>query len=110
MMFLRLTPFILASLIMAAHFLRYGRIVIVAVCVLLPLLLLIKKRWIPRLLQCLALVGAAVWLHTTYILVQLRMAAGAPWTRMLLILCGVTAFTLYAGYLLRSEPVKKRYP
>jgi hypothetical protein len=109
-MFPRLVPFMLASLLMAAHFLRYGRIVLVVVCVLLPLLLLIKKRWILRLLQCLALVGAAVWVHTTYVLVGLRAAAGAPWTRMLLILVTVTVFTLFAGYLLGSERVKKRYP
>ena len=108
-MFLRLIPFMLASLLLGAHFLRYGRIILVAFCVLLPLLLLIKKRWVLLLLQGLAFVGALVWVHTTYVLVQLRIAAGAPWTRMLLILCGVTAFTVFAGTLLRSESLNRRY-
>jgi hypothetical protein len=35
--------------------------------------------------------------------------AGAPWVRMSLILSGVTVLTLFAGYLLNSDIVKRRY-
>jgi hypothetical protein len=38
------------------------------------------------------------------------MAIGAPWTRMSLILLGVTAFTLWAAHLLSSSVLKSRYP
>lgn len=110
MIFPRLIPFMLASLILGAHFLRGGSTILVAVCVLFPLLLLIKKRWVLQLLQGFALVGALIWASAAYVLVQSRLEAGAPWMRMLLILGGVAVFTLWAGFLLRSETVQKRYP
>jgi hypothetical protein len=108
--FLRLIPIMLASLILGAHFLRDGHMVLVLICVLLPFLLVIRRRWVLQLLQGYALVGALIWAQSTYGLVQTRMAEGASWTRMLLILGGVTVFTLWAGYLLRSDSVRKHYP
>ena len=108
-MVLRIIPLILASLLLGAHFLRGSSIILVGVSILAPLLLLIKKRWILLLIQGLAYVGALVWVHTTFVLVQQRMMVGAPWFRMFLILAGVTAFTLYAGYLLNSDVIKQHY-
>jgi hypothetical protein len=109
-MFLRLVPLILAALLLGAHFLRYGHIPLVVVCAASPVLLVIKKRWALQLLQCLMFIGVLVWAHATYVLVQQRIAVGAPWVRMSLILAAVTAFTLVAGFLLRSPSVRKRYP
>ncbi len=109
MTLLRLIPFILASLVLGAHFLRDGLVVLVAVCALLPFLLLVRRRWVLPLLQVYILVGALVWAQTTYALVRSRGAEGEPWTRMFLILGGVTVFTLWAGYLLRSQRVRERY-
>ncbi len=108
-MVLRIIPLILASLLLGAHFLRGSSIILVGVSILAPLLLLIKKRWILLLVQGLAYAGALVWVHTTFVLVQQRMMVGAPWFRMFLILAGVTAFTLYAGYLLNSDVIKQHY-
>ena len=110
MIFLRLIPIMLASLILGAHFLRDGHLTLVVVCVFLPFLLLIGRRWVLQVLQGVALVGALIWARSTYTLVQSRMADGAPWMRMFLILGGVTVFTLWAGYLLRSEKVRQHYP
>ncbi|MDH3803761.1 MAG: hypothetical protein OEU80_16950, partial [Deltaproteobacteria bacterium] len=69
-MVLRIIPLILASLLLGAHFLRGSSIILVGVSILAPLLLLIKKRWILLLAQGLAYVGALVWMHTTFVLVQ----------------------------------------
>ena len=80
------------------------------VSVLTPCLLLIKKHWSLLLLRWLTYLGALVWVHTTFLLVRQRIAIGDPWGRMLLILSVVTAFTLYAGYLLNSDLIKRRYP
>lgn len=110
MTFLRLAPFVLATLLLGAHFLRDGLTALVIVCVLLPFLLLVKKRWVSTLLQGYMLVAALVWVQTTYSLVRSRMAEGEPWIRMLAILSTVTAFTLWAGYLLRSRRLQERYP
>jgi hypothetical protein len=106
----RLIPLILSSLVLGAHFLRDGLVVLVVISLLAPFLLLVRRRWVLHFLQGCALVAALVWAQTAYALVQTRVEEGEPWTRMLLILGGVTVFTLWAGYLLRSESVRKRYP
>jgi ABC-type Fe3+-siderophore transport system permease subunit len=108
-MILRLLPFILASLLLAAHFLRSAHTLLVALCLLTPLLLLIKKRSILILLQCLAYLGVLVWSRTIYILVRQRIGMAEPWGRMVLILLGVAVFTFLAGYLLNSDLLKERY-
>jgi hypothetical protein len=103
-------PFMFAALLLGAHFLRSGHILLVIVCLASPLLFLIRKRRSLQLLQCLIFAGALVWLHTVYVLMQQRIAAGAPWVRMFLILSAVAAYTLLSGILLRSPSVWKRYP
>ena len=108
-MFIRLIPLIIAFLLLGAHFLRSGYMILAGVSILAPFLLLIKKRWILLLVQWLAYSGVIAWIQTTFSLVQQRIMAGVPWVRMLLILSGVTVFTLYAGYLLSSDIVKRRY-
>jgi hypothetical protein len=108
-MTLRLLPLILASLLLAAHFLRSAHTLLVVLCLLTPLLLLVKKRSILILLQCLAYLGVLVWIRTTYILVRQRIGMAEPWGRMVLILLGVAMFTFLAGYLLNSDSLKRRY-
>jgi hypothetical protein len=109
-MILRILPLILSFLLLGAHFFRGGNIILTAVCILLPLLLLFKKRWILLLLRGLIYCGALVWVHTAVVLVQQRILLGIPWMRMILILLGVTVLTLYAGFLLSSDTIKQRYP
>ena len=108
-MFLRFIPVILAFFLLGAHFLRSGHILLLGICVLTPCLLLIKKRWILLLVRWLTYAGALIWLHTIFVLVRQRMIIGDPWGRMLLILLGVTLFTIYAGHLLESDDIKQRY-
>ena len=108
-MFIRLIPLIIAFLLLGAHFLRSGYLILTGVSIIAPLLLLIKRRWILLLVQWLAYSGAIVWIQTTFSLVQQRIMTGVPWVRMLFILSGVTVLTLYAGYLLNADIVKRRY-
>jgi hypothetical protein len=108
-MILRLLPCILAFLLLAAHFLRSAQIPLVALSLLTPLLLLIKRRSILMLLQCLAYLGVLVWIRTAYILVSQRIGMAEPWGRMILILLAVAVFTFFAGYLLNSNLLKERY-
>lgn len=108
-MFLRYILLILAFLLLGAHFLRGGNFVLVGFSILAPLLLIIRKRWILLLVKWLTYLGALVWVHTTFILVNQRILLGAPWVRMFLILFGVAAFTFYAGYLLNSDSIKQHY-
>jgi len=108
-MFKRLIPLIIVFLLLGAHFLRSDHLILTGVSILAPFLLLIKKRWILLLIQWLLFSGAIVWIQTTFSFVQQRITAGVPWVRTLLILSGVTVLTLFAGYLLSSDIVKRRY-
>jgi hypothetical protein len=105
----RIIPLVIAALLMAAHFLRAGDWGLVVVSLLVPLLLLRRRRSALSLVQALACFGAGVWGYTTLRLVEARIAAGMPWERMALILIGVALFTLWAALLLGSEKVRQEY-
>lgn len=74
---------------------------------LVPLTLLYRHRWVPIALRSLLIVGTAIWLHTTYQLVQWRIAHQMPWQRLALILIAVSLFTAAAAWLVGSAPVQK---
>jgi hypothetical protein len=108
-MILRTIPLYLSSLLLAAHFLRWGNLPLVALSLLFPLLLLIHRRWALVTVQVLTLAGAAVWAYTAYHFVQARMMLGEPWVRLALILGAVILLTCSAALLLNSKTVKRRY-
>ena len=107
----RIIPLLIASLLLAAHFLRDGNIIgLVVVTLLMPLLLLIKKRWSLIVLQVAACVAASVWLYTMIMLVQERMMFGRRWGIAVIILGSVALFTILSGVLLNSRSVRNKYP
>jgi hypothetical protein len=108
-MALRATLLTLAALLLAAHFLREGSLLLVALCCLAPSLLLVKRRWSLVALQLLSYVAAAVWVHTAFCLVRERLALGKEWAGVAIILGAVTLVTLSAGLLLNSPTIKDRY-
>ena len=107
---LRYLPIVLAAILLAAHFLRSFRLVPMAVCLLAPLLLLIKKRWSLVTLQLLAIPAAIIWILTLHGIIQERVFEGRSWTASAIILGEVALFTLLAGWLLNSQEVKEHYP
>ena len=109
-MTLRTVPAGFALLLLGAHFLRGGSIVLAAACGLMPLLLLVRRRMALRFVQFVLAAGAAVWIQTIVALTRMRMQAGAPWLRMLLILSAVALFTCLCVWLLNTETVKRRFP
>ncbi len=108
-MVLRTTLLIIAALLLAAHFLREGSLGLVALCLLAPLLLLIRKRWILIALQLLTYIAAIIWLKTTIDLVYERIMWGRAWGVAAVILGSVTLFTILAGLLLNSSVIKEKY-
>ena len=106
---LRLVPVVLSCLLMAAHFLRSGLLVLTAAFALLPLLLAVRRPWVPPVMQAVLLVAGAEWVRTTVVLACGRMAAGEPWTRMALILGSVLAVTLGSMLVFRHSAVRGRY-
>jgi hypothetical protein len=109
-MLTRITLYIVAVLLIAAHFLRFGNYVAVALCLATPLLFLVRQRWSLLLLQGLAYVAGVIWLATAWQIVHMRLAFGQPWLRAAAILVVVAAITALAGVLLRSHSLQVRYP
>jgi hypothetical protein len=106
---LRVLPVILSFLLLGAHFLRSGHTVIAAACAALPLLLLLRRAWVPRLVQVLLLLAALEWLRTLYLLAAMRIAWGEPWGRMALILGGVALLTALSALVFRNRALTARY-
>ena len=101
-------PIVIAMIILGAHFLRDGQTVLALLIGASPLILLIRKNWSLLFMQGFAYFGTLIWLHAAITLTQQRIAFGAPWMRMLVILLVVAAFTLFAGLLLHSISRQKR--
>ncbi len=94
---------ILSSIILAAHFLRSGSLLIVIVCLLLPALLLIRRTWAVRLLQAALILAAAEWVRTTVELVQDRQALGQSWERLAAILVGVALLSVVSALVQKTR-------
>src|SRR3990172_11888096 len=102
-MILRVGLFVLAAVMLAAHFLREGSLVPAMASLLVPLLFLVRKGWSLLVLQLSAYLAAAIWIHATILLVRERFAAGLPWTRAAFILGGVALLSLLSRLLLNSR-------
>ena len=107
---LRYTLIILAAVLLAAHFLRSFSILPMALCLLAPFLLLIRKRWSLITLQLSTIPAALIWLLTLYGIIQQRIFEQRSWIASAIILGVVSAFTLFAGWLLNSPEVKEQFP
>jgi hypothetical protein len=106
---LRLLPVILSGLLLAAHFSRHGSDVLAVGALAFPLVLLVRRPWVPRLVQGILVVGALEWVRTGITLTRERQAAGETWLRMAVILAAVAAVTLAATLVFRSQALKARY-
>ncbi|MFA5914406.1 MAG: hypothetical protein WC830_12695 [Burkholderiales bacterium] len=109
-MALRIGLFTAAALLLGAHFLRAANFVMVALCLVAPLLFFYRKRWSLIALQLLAYCASATWVAVALDLVQMRQQLGQPWTAGAVILASVALFTLLAGLLLNARAVTARYP
>jgi hypothetical protein len=106
---IRLFPVILSLLLLGAHYYRAGLVLVAAVCALLPLVLLVRRWWVPRVFQGLLVLGALEWGRTLYMLAQMRIAFDQPWGRMALILGAVAVFTLLSALVFETRGLRRRY-
>ncbi len=109
MNFLRLLPVIISCALMAAHFYRAGLPLLVATSAFLPLLLFLRRRWVPRLFQVLLVGGALEWLRTLYMLAAMRVAFDQPWGRLAVILGAVALFTALSGLVFKARSLRTYY-
>ena len=101
--------YITATWLIAAHFLRAGSLIPTALCLLTPLLFLVRRRWSLLLLQVLAYAAAVIWLGTAWQIVAMRRFFGEPWLLAAVILVTVALISVLAGLLLRKGSLQERY-
>ena len=94
---LRNVGVVLSFLVLAAHFLRGGSLLLVIVMLGAPLLLLARERWAARVLQAALLLGALEWIRTLVTLTSARLEAGEPFLRMAVILAVVAAVAVLSA-------------
>jgi len=109
MNFLHLLPVFISLLILSAHFFRSGETVFAVLPIVLFIPLMLRKAWVPRLMQLALLLGAAEWLYTLVSIAQVRMQFGMPWLRMAIILGVVALLTAFSGLVFRSQALRARY-
>ena len=108
-MIVRIMLYVIATWLIAAHFLRAGSLIPTALCLLTPLLFFVRRRWSLLLLQWLAYAACVIWLGTAWQIAAMRRSFGQPWLRAAAILAAVAAISALAGLLLRSNALQARY-
>ena len=108
-MTIRIILYVIASWLIAAHFLRNGNLIATALCLAAPLLFFVRRRLSLLVLQMWAYVTTAIWLATAWRLVAMRRVFAEPWLRGAAILFAVAAFSVLVGALLRSRTLQERY-
>jgi hypothetical protein len=109
MTFVRLIPVLLSFVLLAAHFSRGGNTPLVALSLIFPLILLVRKPWVPTTVQVLLVLGGLEWVRRTVELVGQRQALEESWTRMAAILAAVAVFTMVSALVFMSKALKQRY-
>ena len=109
MVFLQLLPVVLSYLLMAAHLFRGHHYLLMVLAALAPLLLMIPRQWVARVMQVGLVIATAEWLRTIVFLVQERMAFGQPYARMALILGAVALITMGSAFVFYRDALSRRY-
>jgi hypothetical protein len=109
MMLVRLLPVLLSAVLLAAHFSRHDLPALIPVALAFPAVLLVRRSWVPRVVQAALLLAALEWVRTGIVLGRARLEAGEPWVRMAVILGAVAAVTASSALVFRSGAVRARY-
>lgn len=109
MLMLQFTPLLFAALFLAAHFLRVGNLVAVALSLALLALLTVRRPWAATVLQLGLVVGTLKWARTAFVLIQARREMGEPFLRLGAILGGVAVATALCLFVFRWRRVRQHF-
>jgi hypothetical protein len=109
MTLLLLAPALISALLLAAHFLRGGNVVLAVAALAATGLAGVRRAWAARALQAGLLLASAEWCRTLLRIGAERRAAGGPWLRMSLILGAAAAVALIAALLYETPRLAARY-
>ena len=107
--FLLLFPAIISLIIMSAHVLRTGHVVLAILLFFSSFLLLIKNKVAARVVQIILFSSGIEWLRTLYLLIQQRLAENKPMARMVIILSAVACVAFLSGLSFFTKSLKSRY-
>jgi hypothetical protein len=99
----------LAFALLGAHFLRAEAWIAVAVSGGMVLLLLVPRPWAAHLARAALVVGTLEWMRTMIVIAAVRISAGVPAGRMILILVTVAFLTLAAILVFRHPALRRFY-
>lgn len=100
MKLLKTLPAALASIVLGAHFLRAGSLLLVLYCLVLLTLCFVDRPRARTVVRASLVLGVIVWLMTALMIVGSKIDAQEPFVRSLVILLAVAAFTAFAAWLL----------
>lgn len=106
---IRLLPVFISSLLITAHFLRYGALVLVCCSLTFPFFLLFPKKWAARIVQLCLLIAMFEWLRAMFNIVSQRIDMGMPWARLAIILGSVAILTGASACVFLMESLRDRY-
>ncbi len=98
---LRRIPALLSLLLLGAHFLRFGHLLWVGLCLVLLGPLFVPRAGAQSTVRWALTLGALVWIWTLVSDVRERLAFELPWLRLVAILGAVALFTAWSAWLLR---------
>ena len=104
-----LSPVVISSLLIGAHFLRHGRFVLMGIGLVPLVALLIRHPLAVRLVQGILIAASLAWIRTAYLLASQRAATGLPYTRLLVILCAVAGFTFASIFVFQAKTLREFY-
>ena len=107
--FCYLIPVLLSLLLIGAHFLRFGNVLVPILSLLLIVALCIREPLVARAVQLALLLATAEWVRVAFDLVAARLEAGLPWTRLALILGAVAALAIASIALFLTKTLKEMY-
>jgi hypothetical protein len=108
-LFIRILPIGLSLVVLGAHFLRDGNVVLLLCAMLAIGALFLRKPWVVPAVQIFLILGGMVWIKTLVTLAYQRQAVSEPMLRMVLILGGVALFTVSSALLLRGRAAREWY-
>lgn len=106
---IRSVPAYICGVLLAAHFLRAGSLLLTFVCLVLPFTMLSRRVWSLYATRGMLGLGVLVWLGTMAARVMSRLEYGQPFLRLASILGAVTAFNALALALLLPRSVRERF-
>ena len=109
MNFVRLLPVFLSALLMAAHFSRADNLPLVVLSFAAPLLLLVRRPWVARVMQIALVLAALEWVRTLFSIAILRRNLEEPWVRMAVILGAVALLTALSALVFNTRGLEERY-